>query len=338
MAEPLPPGGAPGYLLSIPPMLGSTDPFITPIVATLRGSCPAYLMRPRRNAIAVARGVPGNLMIQCDNMNYLTDLGMKSLACWQKKPEHARSAACSTFAVADAILNTLPDWFVHVILFAGVPGRLRNRLAADLYLGPIGSRRYQLKWLHEGALQERRICWPQAPSFSAAEFDDVYGFIGALMIDPQTVGYPMPHRFGAYPPGYLRERRFRTVDWRDYDARGMIDELQVYVLQRLREPNLSFLRNKVDLWWGMAGRALLPALLPPGGYSCPSWRDCVSVEDSKCTGPIQPANAGEVLRLLLSVATLRIPLVISQFGAKGVRPNGPWLALPGKSIQSTYTG
>ncbi|PHH64254.1 hypothetical protein CDD81_4868 [Ophiocordyceps australis] len=328
MAEPLPLPGSPGALSVIPPMLGTTDPFLFKIKSSLRDSCPNYLIRMRRTPAAVARGIPGNLMFQCDYMNYLNPLGLKSMSCWRIGPEYKDIAACAEFAIADAILNTLPDWFVHVIMYAGVPGKLRNRLAADLRIGPQGSRRYQLKWLEDGTASGRKVCWPQNPSFSAADFDDVYGFIGALLVDPVTIGYSMPRRFMDYPPGFLRKQRFRTVDWRDYDPRGMIDELQVNVFSGLREPSLVLLRSKIDLWWGMAGRAVLEALREPGYYECPHYLECMSMEHSRCTGPINPRSASEILRLLLTAASLRLPIVLSHFETRGVRPNGPWVALP----------
>ncbi|PHH63835.1 hypothetical protein CDD81_5392 [Ophiocordyceps australis] len=235
---------------------------------------------------------------------------------------------CDAWDVSDTVSSILPVDMLRTIHAHGnlTQKAFERALKDDLRLGIPGTRIFQMKWFKAMAKRSMTVCWPQRPGFTPNQFLDIYGYLGALLVNSSTLHLAVPERFMNYPPGYPNRNSFHLLDWRSYHPALLSQLIQSQSWHR--QGKLAYnLRNTVDRWSGAVGRVLFQAMDADAPRNCPPGVGCLDEAATSCNTPIVPRRVEDIFRIFLVALQLKLPLVVSWKEASGPRPPGVWIIL-----------
>ncbi|PHH68270.1 hypothetical protein CDD82_684 [Ophiocordyceps australis] len=235
---------------------------------------------------------------------------------------------CEKYRVTETIMAILPEEMLEMIYENSTfdAKTFEIALAQDVAVGIPGTRSFQMAWLRDAANEQMTVCWPDNPGFTHEHFLDMFGYLGALLVNSSTLHHPVPERFMTYPPGYINREVYHTLDWRAYTTTLLLQFIKSRAWHK-KDQLADLLRAEVDRWSGAIGRVLFNVLDMDKPRSCPPTMECLQDVATSCTAPMVPTRIEDFFKIFLVALRLKLPLVVGWEEAAGPRPPGVWVVL-----------
>ncbi|PHH92808.1 hypothetical protein CDD83_4967 [Cordyceps sp. RAO-2017] len=308
-------------------MWSVTDLADSELFHKLDKNCPATVREHPKQPLFIALEKRPGFAHLCEPFRDHGDLAAsiaRCIAVTEGKPR-----GCRHSEIGRLIASALPgDLRATIRDYAGLDfDNLVRLLGRDISMGDRKLRADQVHWFVENVRQGTAVCWPYRPGFNLTDFEDVYGYIGALLTEPSSIKQPVPLRMADYPPGPVNRRRYLLVDWRSYRRTPLIADLRTSLgISSLGGVDIESLHDDIKSWSGLIGR-MLKEVLDDGKYQCPISENCLTAPATNCGRPVVPGNRLQVMETFLTAAELRVPLVVSGVAPEGDRPAGIWLVV-----------
>ncbi|PHH78806.1 hypothetical protein CDD82_2833 [Ophiocordyceps australis] len=297
-----------------------------PFYHNLDENCPVRYRWPPGLPVYMKRKLKPRTQYVCMKLIPPDELGAVQFGC--ETYTFDGDGPCDVAKVAEAITDTFPTELKQTLKEEyDLTVEMLNWLLASSMLNRPEERRIQVSWFGKPFEDGRLVCWPKYPGFGPADYEDIWGFLGALFVNPETKLDAAPERFMDYPPGYINRTRFHNIEWQSYQAPRLDAVIGTSLLNLGRDKSAYALRWAVDRWAGHIGRVLFSAMYQDGAYKCPDDITCVKDTVTSCDAPIAPAGARGLLNVFRSALHQRLPFVVSWDEACERRPYGIWVAV-----------